>query len=161
MIRNATVEDAPQICEIYNHYVLHTPITFEENSISVDDMRQRIQRITPAMPWLTLEQENRLIGYCYAHPWKERAAYRFTVELTIYLDSSAVSRGKGSELFGVLLEELRTKQIHSAISVVALPNPASAGLLEKFGFHQAARFEEVGFKFGRWIDVGYWQRKIC
>ena len=113
------------------------------------------------MPWLTLEQENRLIGYCYAHPWKERAAYRFTVELTIYLDSSAVSRGKGSELFGVLLEELRTKQIHSAISVVALPNPASAGLLEKFGFHQAARFEEVGFKFGRWIDVGYWQRKIC
>ncbi len=157
MLRNVRPDDAPSICEIYNHYVLKTPITFEEDPVSPDEMRQRILEVTQTLPWLVCEEDGKLLGYSYAKKWKERSAYRHSVESTVYLHPSSVGKGRGSALLDALLVELRARQIHCVIGGIALPNEASVAVLEKFGFRPVAHFKEVGYKFGRWIDVGYWQ----
>jgi L-amino acid N-acyltransferase YncA len=157
MLRPASPDDAPDLCEIYNHYVLETPITFEEVSVSPEVMRQRILEITKAYPWFVCEEDGKVIGYSYASKWRERPAYRFTVEATVYLHPSAVGKGRGSALLSMLLAELRKREVHSVIGGIALPNAASVALFEKFGFRQAAHFREAGYKLGQWIDVGNWQ----
>lgn len=157
MLRKVDPEDAASICEIYNHYVLHTPVTFEETALTAQEMRSRILKVTEALPWLVWEENGELIGYCYAARWKDRTAYRYSVELTMYLRPAHVGGGKGTELLGALLAELRSCGMHCVIAGVLLPNPRSVGILEKFGMRQVAEFHEVGFKFGRWLDVGYWQ----
>ena len=157
MLRTVHPDDATAIAEIYNHYVRETPVTFEEDRVAPEEMRQRILETTRTYPWLVCEEDGRLLGYSYARKWRERAAYRRSVEATIYLHPSAVGQGKGSVLFDALLAELRNRQFHCVIGGVALPNPASIALLEKFRLRPVAHFKEVGYKFGRWIDVGYWQ----
>lgn len=160
MIRNVRPEDAVSIWEIYNYYVQNTPITFEESPITPKDMEARIFRVTETLPWLVCEEGRELIGYCSASPWKQRSAYRHSVELTVYLHPTCAGMGKGSEMLSALLAELRSRDIHSVIGGVALPNPASVALLEKFDLRKVAHFREVGYKFGQWIDVGYWQRVL-
>jgi L-amino acid N-acyltransferase YncA len=157
ILRNVSAGDASSISEIYNHYVSHTTITFEETPVVSDEMRERIIDITRSYPWLVCEEDGNVIGYSYATKWRERAAYRFTVEATVYLHPSSVGKGRGSALLSMLLAELRKRQVHSVIGGIALPNAASVALFEKFGFHQAAHFKEAGYKFGRWIDVGNWE----
>jgi L-amino acid N-acyltransferase YncA len=157
MIRSATTQDAAAICGIYNHYVANSIITFEENPVSVDEMTSRIAEIGAALPWLVFEAESQIMGYAYASPWKSRCAYRFAVESTVYLAESAMGRGIGSQLYEALIADLRGKSLHSVIGGVALPNVASEALHEKFGFEKVAHFKQVGWKFGRWIDVGYWE----
>lgn len=157
MLCNVRPEDASSICEIYNHYVSQTAITFEESPVAPDEMQRRILEATRDLPWFVCKEDGKLIGYAYATHWKDRSAYRYSVEATVYLDPSAVGKGNGTELFGALVCELRARKIHCIIGGVALPNPASTTLLEKFAFRQVAHFKEVGYKFGRWIDVGYWQ----
>ena len=157
MLRNVRPDDASLICEIYNHYVEHTPVTFEEIPVTVSEMRSRILKVTESLPWLVSEEDGKLIGYSYAGKWRERSAYRHSVESTVYLHPASVGKGKGSELLGALLAELRSREIHCVMGGVALPNPASIALLEKFGLSHVAHFREVGYKFGAWIDVGYWQ----
>jgi L-amino acid N-acyltransferase YncA len=131
MIRPVRTSDAEAICRVYNHYVLHTIVSFEE--------------------------EGRLIGYAYATPWKTRRGYRYAVESSIYLEAPAGGKGYGSRLYGELLAELRRRPLHTAIGGIALPNGASVGLHEKLGFRKVAHFQQVGWKCGRWVDVGYWQ----
>ena len=97
------------------------------------------------------------LGYAYASKWKGRCAYRFAVETTVYLDAPAHGRGLGRRLYERLLAALRESGMHVAIGGIALPNPASIALHEKLGFRKVGQFEEVGFKLGRWVDVGYWQ----
>jgi L-amino acid N-acyltransferase YncA len=160
MLRNVHINDAAPIRDIYNHYIASTPITFEERPVTVDEMRQRIEKVTATLPWLVCEEDGHLLGYAYATKWKERAAYRHSVELTIYLHHSSIRKGKGTELMEGILPELRSCQIHSVLGGVALPNDASTSLLEKFGFRKVAHLSEVGYKFDRWIDVGYWQLQL-
>jgi L-amino acid N-acyltransferase YncA len=157
MLRNATTDDAVQICEIYNHYVLQTPITFEEQPVTPDDMVQRIREITESLPWLVWEEDGRLLGFSYASKWKERCAYRYSAESTVYLHPNSVAKGIGSQMYDALLTDLRGRQIHTVIGGIALPNEASVALHERFGFEKIAHFKEVGRKFDKWIDVGYWQ----
>ena len=157
MPRPVHPDDAPAICEIYNHYILHSPITFEEHPLTPGDMLQRILETTKTYPWLVSEDDGKILGYCYGRKWRERAAYRHSAEATIYVDPSAIGKGIGTALFSALLTELRARQFHSVIGGVALPNPASIALLEKFGLRKVAHFRQVGFKFGQWIDVAYWQ----
>lgn len=157
MLRKVTAEDAPSICNIYNHYVHNTPITFEEFSVSVIEMQSRIVSVTRDFPWIVCVDGDEVVGYAYAANWKERSAYRHSVEATIYLHPSSVGKGKGSELMAAVITELRAREVHCVIGGVALPNLASVALLEKFGLRQVAHFREVGYKFGQWIDVGYWQ----
>ena len=157
MIRPATKADAQAICNIYNPYVSDTIITFEEEIVSVEEMTQRIHEMISSLPWLVIEDEGQVVGYAYASRWKSRCAYRFSVETTVYLSSAATGKGFGSLLYEHLIADLRQRSIHSLIGGIALPNPASVSLHEKFGFEKVAHFKEVGWKFNQWIDVGYWE----
>jgi L-amino acid N-acyltransferase YncA len=157
MLRDARPDDAATICAIYNHYIEHTPFTFEESSVAPSEMKSRIVKVTETLPWLVAEENGELTGYCYASRWRERSAYRNSAEVSVYLRPAAVGKRKGTELLGALLSQLRGRGTHCAIGGVALPNAASVALLEKFGLRQVAHFREVGYKFGQWIDVGYWQ----
>ena len=158
MIRSATPSDALSICGIYNHYVEKTWVTFETEAVTVAEMTERIASALTVLPWLVWEEKGEVIGYAYASKWKGRAAYRYSVESTIYLRHDAGRRGIGSQLYAALIGELQKLGIHCVIGGIALPNAASQRLHEKFGFKKVAHFEQVGWKFDRWIDVGYWER---
>ncbi len=157
MIRRVAESDASEICAIYNEYVLNTWISFEESAVSADDMAERIQNVAGHFPWLVYEERGKIVGYAYASKWKERSAYRHTVELGIYVASDWIGKGIGTFLMTDLLKELRDLAIHSVICGIALPNPASVALCGKFGFEQVGHFKQVGFKMSSWVDVGYWE----
>jgi phosphinothricin acetyltransferase len=160
-IRPASPADAERICAIYNHYIATTTISFEEEPVVAADMAQRIADVAAAqLPWLVMEEGNRLIGYAYATKWRVRAAYRFAVESSVYLDPDYAGKGAGTVLYQALLAELRRRDLHLVIGGIAQPNEASVRLHERLGFTKVAHFSEVGLKFGRWIDVAYWQLKL-
>lgn len=160
-IRSAHPADAAAIAAIYNHYVATTTITFEEAEVDPDEMAVRITKvISSKLPWLVLEQEGTIVGYAYASKWKERSAYRFSVESSIYLHRDARGKGHARRLYQHLFHLLHQSGVHLVIGGVALPNEASVGLHEKMGFRPVGMFSEVGRKFGRWIDVGYWQLRL-
>jgi L-amino acid N-acyltransferase YncA len=161
MIRAATESDAQAIADIYNYYIANTVVAFEEQAISKNDILERMEKITGAgLPWLVAEDGGVVIGYAYAGKWNVRSAYRHTVESTVYLSNSSVAKGWGTRLYQALFDTLRHKSIHVVIGGITLPNPASVALHEKFGMKQVAHFPEVGFKFGKWLDVGYWQTEL-
>lgn len=160
MIREAAAGDAGQICGIYNHYVENTVITFEEKPVPAAEMEKRIRDISAVFPWLVYEENGSIIGYAYAVKWKTRAAYRFSAESTVYLKNCSLGKGVGSELYRRLIEELKEREVHAVMAGIALPNEKSRKLHEKFGFVKVAHFSEVGYKFGKWIDVGYWELKL-
>lgn len=156
-VRNACQSDATALAAIYNYYIQNTSISFETEPISNKEMAQRIANVqTLALPWLIAEQDDKIIGYVYACPWKTRAAYRHTVEISIYLDADQLSKGTGSRLFRALLDAL-PNHVHTVVACIALPNEKSVRLSERFGLTKAGEFKEVGFKHGQWINVGYWQ----
>jgi L-amino acid N-acyltransferase YncA len=157
MIRPVRANDAEAIREIYNHYVANTICTFDEQLCSVEQMRCRIVTTTEAYPWFVAETEGRVVGYSCAGPWKSRCAYRHTVESTVYVAHELTGHGIGRRLYEALISDLRSRSIHNVIGGISLPNPASIALHEKLGFEKAAHFKEVGRKFERWIDVGYWE----
>jgi phosphinothricin acetyltransferase len=160
-IRPAEPSDAAAIAEIYNHYIAETTVTFEEEPVAAEEIARRIEEIRSAsLPWLVAEEGGLVVGYAYATRWKPRSAYRFSVEVTVYTTPGHAGRGIGSKLYGELFPRLEARNVHAVMGGIALPNEASVALHEKFGMRRVAHFEEVGFKFGRWIDVGYWQRTL-
>lgn len=157
-VRPVQPEDAAAICDIYNHYIEHTAITFEEVRLAPDEMAARIEACTRAYPWLVCMDGGQVVGYAYASKWKERVAYRHTAEATVYLRAGHSGRGFGQALYAALLPAVFERGYHVLLGCIALPNDASVALHERFGFRKVAHFTEVGRKFGQWIDVGYWQR---
>lgn len=159
MIRPAVETDAEAIARIYNYYVTETIVTFEEEPVSASEIARRIHRVQSAgLPWLVAEEDRKILGYAYATPWKERIGYRFSVEITVYLDKNCTGRGIGSQLYAELFAQLEKAGVRSAVGGVALPNDASVALHEKFGMRKVAEFEKIGLKFDRWLNVAYWQR---
>jgi L-amino acid N-acyltransferase YncA len=160
-IRNATPDDAKAIVDIYNPYILDSLVTFEEQSVTQQEMAGRILGVSEAeLPWLVAEVEGRIVGYAYATRWRVRPAYRYSVESTVYLAPAAAGQGIGSRLYTELFLQLREKKIHVVIAGIVQPNAASVALHERLGFRKVAHFAEVGFKFGGWHDVGYWQLNL-
>lgn len=160
-LRTVAADDATVIAAIYNHYVRETVVTFEEDEVAPADIAARMASVEQAgLPWIVAADAGRVLGYACAGPWRPRSAYRFTTETTVYLAPDATGRGIGSALYAELLARLEARGLHAAIGGIALPNAASVALHEKFGFRQAGILPEVGYKFGRWIDVGYWQRPL-
>jgi L-amino acid N-acyltransferase YncA len=155
--RNCTTADAVALCDIYNHYIRETVVTFEETPVTRDEMSRRIEAVTAHLPWIVWERSGSVVGYAYATTWKARSAYRFSVETTVYLAPAVVGRGIGRALYRELIVRLRALGMHCAIGGIALPNAGSVALHERMGFRKVAQFDEVGFKQGRWVDVGYWQ----
>jgi L-amino acid N-acyltransferase YncA len=161
-IRPAEVSDTADFARIYNHYIQNTIISFEEEPVPTAEMAARLATVVTAnLPWLTIESGGQVSGFAYASPWKKRSAYRFSAESTIYLHPDQAGLGLGTLLYGALLDELRQHPLHIVIGGIALPNPASVRLHEKLGFRKVAHFSQVGFKFGAWIDVGYWELALA
>jgi phosphinothricin acetyltransferase len=158
MIRPAHVSDAAAICTIYNHYVLNSTISFEEEAVTEEAMAGRIE--ASRLPWLVFEDNGVVLAYAYATPWRVRPAYRYSVEASVYVAQEAAGRKLGLALYRQLFSLLRDAGMHSVIGGIAQPNAASVALHERMGFRKVAHFEEVGYKHGRWIDVGYWQLKL-
>lgn len=161
LIRDAVAADARPIVAIYNHFILNTAVSFEEQAITEAEMAQRIADVqSHHLPWIVLELDGTVAGYAYATKWRARNAYRFSVESSIYLAPDFAGRGLGTAVYSELLLRLAAKGYHLVIGGIALPNAASISLHEKLGFEKVAQFREVGFKFNRWLDVEYWQRKL-
>ena len=160
MIRAVKLEDAKEIAEIYNYYILNSCVTFEELPVSAEEMRGRIEVAYLKFPWLVFEKDNEILGYACASSWKPRSAYKHTVEITVYLKKEATKNGIGSLLYAALIGQLTDLGFHAVIGGISLPNEASIALHEKFGFEKIAQFKEVGYKFKKWIDVGYYELLI-
>ena len=161
IIRPALPSDASAIAAIYSHYILNTTISFEELPVDAADIGQRMASVHIAgMPYLVVEEDGDVSGYAYATAWRARPAYRTSVETSVYLRDGTRTRGTGTLLYRALLDQLKRDGYHLAIGGIALPNAASVRLHEKLGFEKVAHFSEVGGKFGRWIDVGYWQMRL-
>lgn len=161
-LRDAQAADAAAITAIYNHYVLNTAISFEEEAVSAADMAGRIADVQAGgLPWLVAESGGAVVAYAYATKWRARQAYRFSVESSVYVAAGQVRAGLGKMLYRALIARLRAGGVHLVIGGIALPNEASVGLHEAMGYVKAAHFAEVGRKFGHWIDVGYWQLRLA
>ncbi|BDU70532.1 N-acetyltransferase [Geothrix oryzae] len=160
MIRPVQPTDAPALAAIYNPYVRDTLITFEEEPVSVAEMGARIAKVTATYPWLVWEEDGAVLGYAYASTWRTRHAYRFAVETTVYLAQGHHGKGRGAALYEALLAELKHRGFHSALGCLGLPNDPSVRLHEKLGFKKVGHMTEAGWKFGAWVDVGFWERML-
>lgn len=158
MIRTATDTDADSISRIYNHYILNTVVTFEEEAVSPNEISKRIKEVQEKFPWLVYELNGSVVGYAYGSAWKSRCAYRHSAEVSVYLDPNETGKRIGSELYQELIIQLAALNIHGIIGGIALPNDACIALHEKFGFEKVAHFKEVGHKFNKWIDVVYFEK---
>ncbi len=157
LIRPVVPNDAQELCDVFNHYILNTPITFETVAVKASDMKARIEENIASLPWLVVEVEGSVVGCARASKWKPRPAYDQSVEVSVYLRPEFTGMGFGKKLYTELLNQLRELNYHAIIAGIALPNEASVALHEFFDFIKVGHFQEVGFKFERRIDVGYWQ----
>ena len=157
-IRSANDDDAVAIAYIYNYYIATSDATFEIDPIDAAEMQRRIEDCWYAgYPFLVCEEGEEIVGYAYGHRYKERPAYMHSVEVSVYVRPGHTERNIGRLLYEQLFEELKKGNFHAIIAGISLPNDASIRLHEKFGFEKIAHFREVGRKFDKWIDVGYWQ----
>lgn len=161
MIRPVAIADVSAIIQLYNYYIQNSTATFEEQPVTTEQMADRIIDIQNAnLPWYVYEENGQILGYAYASTWKPRSAYRYSVETSVYIRHDAVGKGLGRQLYDVLFDDITKRGIHTALSIITLPNDASVSLHEKIGMKKVAHLEQVGFKFGKWIDVGYWQKQL-
>lgn len=156
-IRHATKEDAGQIAEIYNYYVTNTHHTFETEPLDASEMGDRIGEAGTELPFLVAEDGGEILGYAFAARFKLRQAYEHSAEVSIYVKNEAKQRGIGTRLYDRLFSEMADTLVHALVAGIALPNDASIAFHEKLGFKKVAHFREIGYKLGRWIDVGYWE----
>ena len=160
-VRVATVDDAEAIASIYAPIVAHTTISFELVPPSIDEMRSRIASTLNSLPWLVSLDEGREVeGYVYAGRHRERPAYQWSVDVTAYVRDDARSRGVGKRMYNALFDELRRLGYCQVFAGIALPNAASVALHEAVGFVKLGVYRNVGFKFDRWHDVGWWQKEL-
>ena len=160
MIRPIETKDIQRVCDIYNHYILTTNASFEIDPVTIEEMESRVAEFTRVFPYLVYEVGGEVLGFCYASQWRPRFAYRYTAEVTIYLDKEHLGQGIGKQLYEELFARLQALGFHSLIAAIALPNEKSQALHESFGFKQVAHFKDMGYKLDQWIDVGYWQKML-
>lgn len=160
-IRTATPQDAAAVQAIYAPIVLHTPISFEVEPPTVAEMARRITTTLARHPWFVGEDDDgRVNGYVYASQHRERAAYRWAVDVTAYVREDCRGQKVGQRLYRRLLEELAGLGYHQACAGITLPNDASVALHESVGFRRVGVYPRIGYKFGAWRDVGWWQCEL-
>lgn len=160
MIRVARPDDAEAIHAIYAPVVSHGTATFETAAPGVTAMRERIRARLQHYPWLVWEEAGQVLAYAYAGRFRERAAYDWIAETSIYVDQQALRRGIARRLYGVLLDVMRMQGINQAMGVITLPGTVSVALHESMGFTQAGVWRQSGYKLGQWWDVGVWQKTL-
>jgi phosphinothricin acetyltransferase len=156
-IRKVEMSDAEQITAIYNYYILKTHHTFETEPLDVVQTQERISKTIEDYPYLVAEEDGVILGYAYATQFRLRQAYEHSAEVSIYVKNDAKQKGIGTELYRKLFEELYETYVHAIVAGISLPNDPSVKFHEKLGFRKVAHFNEIGYKLGRWIDVGYWE----
>jgi L-amino acid N-acyltransferase YncA len=161
LIRLATEDDAVAMAAIYAPYVRETAISFELEPPDAAAFRTKIRDVLKLAPWLVCEDAGVVVGYAYASSFRARPAYRFTVETSVYVRSDTRSRGVGRALYGELIDRLVHQRFRRAIGGMTVPNAASARLHQALGFERVGVFREVGFKFGQWHDVEFWERELA
>ncbi|MFI0430116.1 GNAT family N-acetyltransferase [Mariniflexile sp. HMF6888] len=160
MMRPVTVADAQQLVAIYNYYVIHSIVTLDLVPFSARDFEEKISSISSRFPFIVYEENDEILGYAYASTFRTKPAYNKTVELTIYLKHHALGKQIGKKMYSELIQQLKAENYHVLIGGLTLPNEASVKLHEGFGFEKVAHFKEVGYKFDKWHDVGFWQLTI-
>lgn len=160
MIRIARAEDAEAIHAIYAPTIIHTAITFETELPGADAMRQRILTRLHHYPWLVWEEQGEVLAYAYATRFRERAAYDWIAETSIYVHEDARRRGIARKLYGVLLNVMRLQGINQAVGVITMPGEVSVALHEAMSFTPAGVWRKAGYKLGQWWDVGVWQKEL-
>ncbi|MHB1653812.1 MAG: arsinothricin resistance N-acetyltransferase ArsN1 family B [Desulfitobacteriaceae bacterium] len=157
LMRLAGVSDAQEILNIYAPYVENTAITFETEIPSRNEMEARIELILCNHVWIVVEGDGKILGYAYASEYHERAAYRWSVDVSIYVREDRQGGGIGKALYASLFRVLGLQGYRNAYAIICLPNERSIGVHEHFGFRKMAHFNNVGYKFGKWHDVGWWE----
>lgn len=160
MIRRATADDAAACLEVYAPYVRATTVTFETEVPTTEDFAGRISRALARYDWLVAEHDGRVAGYAYAGPVKERAAYDWSCEVSVYVHPDARGSGLGRALYSELFDRLGAAGFRRLLAIVTLPNEPSMALHRAMGFREAGRLERIGFKHGRWLDVGWLQADL-
>lgn len=152
--------DAAACAEIYRPYVRETVISFEEDPPDETEMRRRMAEIADRYPWLVAEVGGEVAGYAYASAHRPRAAYRWAVDVAVYVDAAHHRRGIGRALYDTLLDRVAAQGFRMACAGITLPNPASVALHERVGFQPVGVYRRIGWKFERWHDVAWYQRPL-
>lgn len=161
MIRMLVPSDISSCLKIYNWYIRCSTATFETEELSEEAFRSRVERITSRYPWIVLEEEGQIVGYAYLDAFHERRAYRFTCDLSIYLDHEKRGRGYGSQLMNEIIRIAVRDGYHEMVSLITEGNTASEAIHSRFGFERAGGLEGCGFKNDRWLGVSWYVRKLC
>ncbi|PAX07209.1 arsinothricin resistance N-acetyltransferase ArsN1 family B [Sphingomonas lenta] len=161
IVRPARPDDAAALAAIYAPYVTDGVVSFELEPPDAAEMARRMAAGGDRHPWLVAEADGAVCGYAYASPFRTRAAYAWAVETTVYVAADVQGRGCGRALYAELLDRLTRQGFTQAVGIIALPNEASVGLHKRLGFRFVGVNEQVGWKHGRWIDVGVWQRPLA
>jgi phosphinothricin acetyltransferase len=161
MIRLATLDDAPAIADIYRPAVVERPSSFELIPPDAEEMARRIETNLQTAPWLVFERAGEVIGYANGGIHRQRPAYRWTIETSIYVDPAAHGQGIGGQLYTVLLNALGYQGFRTAVAGVTLPNEASMALHRKMGYIPVGVFHHIGHKFGGWRDVAWFERPLA
>lgn len=165
-LRIATIQDAAALLDIYAPYVENTAITFEYDVPTVDEFRKRIETITEKYPYFVYEENGKIIGYAYANTFKDRAAYDWAVEMTIYMDKDSRHKGSGKKLYETLEKVLIKQNITNLYACIGYPEVEdeyltknSVGYHEHLGYRFVGEFKKCGYKFNRWYNM-VWMEKI-
>lgn len=162
IVRDAAPGDLPALTAIYNHYIVHTPITFDVKEYEPEQRRQWLEehQASGRHRLLVATNDSGILGYASTSRWRAKAAYDPTVETSVYVRHDAIGRGIGSTLYAALFEAIAAEDVNTIVAGMTLPNDASRALHEKFGFREVGVFSRVGRKFGRYWDVGWFQRTL-
>lgn len=159
-IRLATENDAAQTRAIYAPIVKHTSFSFELTPPNVSDMRQRIAKNLERLPWLSCEYDDKVVGYTYANPHRVRAAYQWSVEVSVYVDEEYRQKGVARALYTSLFALLRLQGYYNVYAGITLPNDGGVKLHESLGFQPVGVYQAVAYKLGAWHDVSWWQMAL-
>lgn len=160
IVRDAGAEDGADIARIYAPIVETTAISFEDTPPDAEEMARRIAKATARLPFIVSEGDGGLLGYAYAGAYRERAAYRHSAEVSVYVSQEAKGQGVARALYERLLSDLKSNGYRSAVAIIALPNSQSVAFHEALGFEARGVLKDIGFKFGEWHDAGFWQRML-
>ncbi len=154
------INDVQALLEIYNYYVLNTTVTFDIDPLPIETFTKKLNQINADYPFIVYEEDNEILGYAYGSRFRPKPAYNYVVESTVYVKHTAHAKQIGTKLYAELIRLLKETNLHTVLGVLTIPNEASIGLHEKFGFEQVANLKEVGLKFGEWQNIGIWQLKL-
>lgn len=159
-IRSATTEDAEQIYAIYEPYILNTAITFENTAVPLREYQQRMVTIQARFPWLVYEEDNKILGYAYAAPYRERAAFAWDCECSVYIAKEAQGKGIATQLYAELFQQLKKLGFVNVYAYITYPNDNSVHLHKKLGFREVGIFHKTGYKLGQWWDLIVMEKAI-